>query len=83
MSDTLSTSDVGVTANNTAYVYAAGSVTRVPRGSTVSYGPWITIQENDVLPNTGLLIIEVQAGSAMLQAQNLVLIRTVTLTPAL
>lgn len=81
MSDTLSTSDVGVTAGGVAFVYAAGTMVRAPRGSTVSYGPWLTIQDGDTLPSTGLMIIEVQAGSAMLQASNQVLIRTVTLNP--
>lgn len=81
MSDTLSTSDVGVTVNNTGFVYANGQVTQVPKGSTVTYGPWLTVDTGDVLPSAGLVIVEVQAGSAMLQAMNLVLIRTVTLTP--
>lgn len=81
MSDTLSTSDVGITAAGLAFLYAAGGVTRVPTGSTVSYGPWLTLQDGDTLPSTGLMIIEVQAGSAMLQAMNQAFLRTVTLTP--
>lgn len=81
MSDTLSTSDVGVTPGGTAFVYAAGSVVQVPKGSTVTYGPWLTVDVGDVLPNAGLLVIEVQAGSAMLQAMNQAFLRTVTLTP--
>ena len=81
MSDTLSTAEVGVTANNTAFVYANGSVTQVPKGSTVTYGPWLTVDVGDVLPNAGLLVIEVQAGSAMLQAMNQAFLRTVTLSP--
>lgn len=75
----ISTSDVGVNAAGTAYVYAPPQVTQVPRGSTVTYGPWVTLQEFDTLPAVGIL--EVQAGSAAVQAVNLALYRTVTLTP--
>lgn len=81
MSDTLSTADVGVTVNNTAFVYANGQVTQVPKGSTVTYGPWLTVDAGDTLPNAGLLVIEIQSGSAMLQAMNQAFLRTVTLTP--
>lgn len=81
MSDTLSTADVGVTVNNTAFVYANGSVTQVPKGSTVTYGPWLTVDVGDVLPSAGLVIVEIQTGSAMLQAMNQAFLRTVTLTP--
>lgn len=80
MSDTLSTADVGITPNNTAFVYANGQVTQVPKGSTVTYGPWVTIQAGDALPNTALVIIEIQ-GSGEAQAANSGFIRTVTLTP--
>lgn len=82
MSDTLSTADVGVTVNNTAFVYANGQVTQVPKGSTVTYGPWLTVEDGSTLPSAGLMIIEVEAGSAMLQAMNQIFLRTVTLTPA-
>lgn len=77
MSDTLSTSDVGVNAAGVAFQYAAGNVTRVPRGSTITYGPWQTVPGAALGPG----VYEISDVGGGLQAANAGFIRTVTLTP--
>lgn len=76
----LNTSEVGLTPQGGVVIYAPPNATVVPPGSTVSYGPWVTLEEGDALPNAPV-IIEVEAGAAPLQAANQVVYRTVTLVP--
>lgn len=71
---------VGVDAAGNMFVYTPPVVTALALGSMVSYGPWVTIQDGDSLP-AAPTIVEVEDGSAPLQAANQVVYRTVTLVP--
>lgn len=77
----ISTSVVGVTPAGVPVVYAPPNAAPVPVGSSVAFSAWVPVPAEGTLPNTGMVIIDVPAGSPPLQAVNLVLIRPVTITP--
>ena len=74
------TSSSGIDGAGDVQVYAPPNVSIIDRGtSLVSYGPVLTLQPGDPFPGTAL-IYEIQSGT--LQADNQVIVRTVTITPA-
>lgn len=73
----LDTGQVGVNQAGHAFTYTPPQVIAVPRGSTVTYGPWLAVPAGGLGPG----VYEVQAGSSDLQAANSGFVRTVTLTP--
>lgn len=77
MSSSLSTSVVGLDQAGRAVSYVPPRATNVPRGSTVTYGPWLAVPPGGLGPG----VYEIQAGSGDLQAANSGFIRTVTMTP--
>ena len=60
-------------------IYAPPYVASIPKGATVTYGPWVTLQAGDLTP-AAPVVIEVQSGSGALQANNQIAWRTVTIT---
>ena len=75
----ITTGRSGLSAAQTVYIYAPPNVANIARGATVSYGPWLTLEEGQALPGAPV-VVELQAGSAPLQAANQVVWRTVTIT---
>lgn len=66
----------GRDAAGNVFEFGAGNVTEIPRGnSIVTYGPVLTLNPGDSFPTSG--IFDIQSGT--LQADNLVIIRTVTI----
>ena len=73
------TSSSGIDGAGDVQVYAPPNVSIIDRGtSLVTYGPVLTLNPGDPFPASG--IYDIQSGE--LQADNLVLLRTVTITPA-
>ena len=60
-------------------IYAPPYVASIPKGATVTYGPWVTLEETQALPGAPV-VVEIQSGSSALQAANQVVWRTVTIT---
>lgn len=70
---------VGTTISPGAYVYAPPNATPVPVGSQVTYGPVLIIEDGEQWPQTPI-IMAIQ-GTVQGHAPNLVLWRSVTVTP--
>lgn len=60
-------------------IYAPPYVASIPKGATVTYGQWVTLQPGSGPPQ-GPVILEFASGSGMMQADNQVVWRTVTIT---
>lgn len=74
------TGTIGITAAPGAFVYTPPNAAAVPVGSQVTYGSVVVLGEFDLTPASPV-IIYVAAGASPVQAQNLMLWRTVTVTP--
>lgn len=60
-------------------IYAPPYVAVIPKGASVTYGEWQTIEAGGTFP-AGPAIFEFQSGSGPVQANNLIIWRTVTIT---
>lgn len=71
---------IGISAAPGGFVYTPPNAAAVPVGSQVTYGPVVVLGEFELTPQSPV-IIAVQAGASPVQAMNLMLWRTVTVTP--